>query len=429
MLELPPAYHFEVPAAHSQIMNKYVEMENCLFRCYHVDQQAISAIMCKFRPFLENVNEHSIIDDFIQKSHELNIQFTSNKGVDELPTDDGVIQAPKWHEILFDSPYIRILWGASMPGDEEPSHTHHWKSLMVILQGSTFEMKNPDGSIECDQWPIGVYELPAETAPIAYKNIGETEFKALRFEVKEMTKTIYKSQEASKYSKLSLLGEGTIYLSFRDLEEMIHKHPHTSSLPSLKVIDYGCGAGRSTRYLKSLGIAAVDGVDISEDMIYQAQQLDIEKNYQVISSGVVQAPDATYDLALMSFVTVAIDNRDEISKIFKELNRILKPGGQLLCLTLSESFWNPKRQWVSYKQDYPENYAPISGQKSRLFIKSINLELSDCYWKENDIIECAKEANLSLSSTHHPLGKVEDNIVWQDESQFAPYTIFSFSNL
>lgn len=49
-----------------------------------------------------------------------------------------------------------------------------WPSIKVDL----------NGSIERDLWPIGVYELPAETAPLGYTNIGETEFQALRFEIK-----------------------------------------------------------------------------------------------------------------------------------------------------------------------------------------------------------------------------------------------------
>jgi hypothetical protein len=104
----------------------------------------------------------------------------------------------------------------------------------------------------------------------------------------------------------------------------------------------------------------------------------------------------------------------------------LKTGSQLLSLTLSESFWNPKNKWLTYKQDYPENYNPISGQKSRLTIKSVDLELTDTYWSESDIINCAKQAGFVCQELHHPLGVKEDGIEWQDEYFCAPYTIFYF---
>lgn len=67
-----------------------------------------------------------------------------------------------------------------------------------------------------------------------------------------------------------------------------------------------------------------------------------------------------------------------------------------MSLTLSESFWNPIHQWVSYEQNYPENRFPKSGQKSRLKIKNVNLELTDSYWTEKDIIDCANQSELSL---------------------------------
>ena len=120
----------------------------------------------------------------IEKSNKLNINFSEKKTDTNIPFDDAVSRAPKWHEVLFESPYVRVLWGDSTPGDEEPFHTHHWKSLMVIIQAGEYEITNPDGSIQNDLWPAGVYELPAESDPSAYKNTGSSEFKALRFEIK-----------------------------------------------------------------------------------------------------------------------------------------------------------------------------------------------------------------------------------------------------
>lgn len=55
---------------------------------------------------------------------------------------------------------------------------------MVITQAGKYEIKNSDGHLEKSLWPIGVYELPAETTPSAYTNIGDSEFQALRFEIK-----------------------------------------------------------------------------------------------------------------------------------------------------------------------------------------------------------------------------------------------------
>jgi SAM-dependent methyltransferase len=244
-----------------------------------------------------------------------------------------------------------------------------------------------------------------------------------------MKGSIYDTGEANKYSKISLAGEGTLFLAFRDFGELIHTHLPNRSFDEIKTIDYGCGAGRSTRYLKHLGVKEVDGFDISHEMLAEAKFFDPCGHYEKIQSGSVPMADATYDLALLSFVTVAIENKSELLHIFQELSRTLQKNGMVFSLALSEAFWNPVHHWVTYKQDYSENYNPVSGQKSRLTITSINLELTDTFWLESDIIDCAQRAGLSYVKKHHSLGKPEDGISWKDETFCAPYTILIFKKI
>jgi len=71
---------------------------------------------------------------------------------------------------------------------------------------------------------------------------------------------------ASAYGQLEF--PGTYYLAFRDLPELIARH-----VVGRRGLDFGCGAGRSTRFLKRLGFDVL-GVDISASMIEQAQSVD-----------------------------------------------------------------------------------------------------------------------------------------------------------
>lgn len=61
----------------------------------------------------------------------------------------------------------------------------------------------------------------------------------------------------------------TYYLAYRDLPAIISQYvaQHVSGREAL---DFGCGAGRSTRFLKKLGFNAV-GIDISSSMIQVAK--------------------------------------------------------------------------------------------------------------------------------------------------------------
>lgn len=71
---------------------------------------------------------------------------------------------------------------------------------------------------------------------------------------------------AAAYAKLDF--PGTYYLAFRDLPELIENFA-----PKGQAIDFGCGAGRSTRFLQSLGYETT-GLDISAEMLALAHQLD-----------------------------------------------------------------------------------------------------------------------------------------------------------
>jgi len=74
-------------------------------------------------------------------------------------------------------------------------------------------------------------------------------------------------KHAGEYAELGI--EGTQHLAFRDIPMLIREY--AGSIAS--ALDYGCGAGRSTRFLKRLGFNAV-GVDTSREMLEQARSKD-----------------------------------------------------------------------------------------------------------------------------------------------------------
>jgi predicted TPR repeat methyltransferase len=71
---------------------------------------------------------------------------------------------------------------------------------------------------------------------------------------------------AAAYAQLEF--PGTYYLAFRDLPAILIEHIH-----GRRAVDFGCGTGRSTRFLRTLGFDVV-GVDISGAMLAQARARD-----------------------------------------------------------------------------------------------------------------------------------------------------------
>ena len=80
-------------------------------------------------------------------------------------------------------------------------------------------------------------------------------------------KNVYEDDlRAESYARLEF--PGTYYLAYRDLPEIIGKYAEGNN-----ALDFGCGTGRSARFLKKLGFN-VTGIDISRSMISIAENLN-----------------------------------------------------------------------------------------------------------------------------------------------------------
>ena len=93
----------------------------------------------------------------------------------------------------------------------------------------------------------------------------------------EFHNTYEDSRRASAYDQLDL--GGTYHLAFRDLPALLREH-----VAGDRAVDFGCGTGRSTRYLKALGFRTV-GLDISAEMVAIARARDELGDYRVIEDG------------------------------------------------------------------------------------------------------------------------------------------------
>lgn len=134
--------------------------------------------------------------------------------------------------------------------------------------------------------------------------------------------------------------------------------------PEKRILDIGCGAGRTTIGLYKLGYHLVEGLDLSEAMIMQARRISKELNYNITfragDAACLDYNDETFKAALFSFNGIMqIPERKNRIKVLKEIKRILKPEGYFLFTTHDrdgskeyESFWkDEKRKWALHLED------------------------------------------------------------------------------
>lgn len=94
------------------------------------------------------------------------------------------------------------------------------------------------------------------------------------------------------------------------------------------VCDIGCGPGQIARYLHDQG-ADVMGVDLSAEMIKQAQQLNPDMRFEQADMRTLPFQDG--ELAgITAFYSVIHIPRSDVTSVLKEFRRVLKPDGWLI---------------------------------------------------------------------------------------------------
>jgi SAM-dependent methyltransferase len=187
-------------------------------------------------------------------------------------------------------------------------------------------------------------------------------------------------------------------------------------------LDYGCGAGRSTRFLKQLGFDAV-GVDVSQAMLEQARAKDMSGEYHHIPSGLLPFEDSKFDVVFSSFVFLEVSRIEEIEDILNEMKRVLRKEGIIIFITASMEA--SEGDWVSLSYSFPENDRPLrSGETVKLLIRDIDVVLFDYYWTDDDYTQAAERAGLTVATIHKPLGLSDDSIEWRDETKMSPVAVY-----
>jgi ubiquinone/menaquinone biosynthesis C-methylase UbiE len=219
---------------------------------------------------------------------------------------------------------------------------------------------------------------------------------------------------AKAYSELRI--EGTYYLAYRDLPSVLKRHVNGK-----KALDYGCGSGRSTRFLKNLGFDVV-GVDISKDMIKEALRHDKEGKYCRIKSGSVPFKNSTFDVIFSTMVFVEIPSKEEMTKILREFNRVLKDSGTVIIVTKTVEGYNGN--WVSFNCDFPENKKLSSGERAKVCIKGSDIVLYDYFWAESDYNHVFSDSGFEVIESLKPMPEGNEGYNWLDELKHSRWVIY-----
>ena len=224
---------------------------------------------------------------------------------------------------------------------------------------------------------------------------------------------------ADAYAKLEF--PGTYYLAYRDLPAIIGEH-----VQGTKALDFGCGAGRSTRFLLELGFDPVVGVDIAEHMVAQARERDPQGQYRLVpEGGLSELASSTYDLVLSAFTFDNIPTMERKVALFKSLKHLLKGGGRIVSLVSSPQIY--VNEWASFStKDFPENRTAASGDSVRIVMLDVEDKrpVEDILWTDEAYHEVYQRAGLVPINTYRPLANQTEPYSWVSETTIAPWVIY-----
>ena len=256
---------------------------------------------------------------------------------------------------------------------------------------------------------------------------------------------------AASYSTLGF--PATYSLAFRDLPALFDAHgvgPGAGDRSAGRALDFGCGAGRSTRFLHRLGYDVI-GVDISEAMLARARELDEESDagdrYRLIEDDPSDLPPGPFHLILAAYPFDNIPGVDHRVALLTGLRERLaggrpgrspegpggeqdRPGesavpGRLVLIASSPELY--VHEWATFTTaSWPQNAVAKSGERVRIAIKEGGdpRPVDDLLWLDRDYRAAFDRAGLEVREVHRPLATGAEPVAWVNETEIPPWVIY-----
>jgi SAM-dependent methyltransferase len=211
----------------------------------------------------------------------------------------------------------------------------------------------------------------------------------------------------------------TYYLAYRDLPALAARY-----VTGTRALDFGCGTGRSTRFLRNLGFHVV-GVDIAADMLAIARTRDPRGDYRLVPGDDFRSLDvASFDLVLSAFT---FDNIPAAAKgrIFGDLAKLLTPRGTLISVVSSPEIYT--HEWASFTtKAFPGNATARDGDIVRTIFTDHHdrRPVEDVFCTDASYRALAAAAGLRVVQMDKPLARGDEPYHWVNETKVAPWVVY-----
>ncbi|MDD3246633.1 MAG: class I SAM-dependent methyltransferase [Methanosarcina sp.] len=136
---------------------------------------------------------------------------------------------------------------------------------------------------------------------------------------------------------------------------------HSYLQEGYKILDFGCGFGKISLELASLGYS-VTGIDINIEAIklskaaakslYSDRKIKERAEFKVGDASDLPFHESSFDFAVMQAFLTSVPDPQERARIIQEAFRVLKPGGYLYLVEFGQN-WHLQLYRERYLQDFP----------------------------------------------------------------------------
>lgn len=154
-----------------------------------------------------------------------------------------------------------------------------------------------------------------------------------------------KRRVASSFSRAAASYDSVARLQRAVSEQLLNFLPAPVNRPDFRLLDLGCGTGFVTEQLaRRQSPAQVVGLDLAEGMLqFARRERSGAASWLCADAEALPLASDSVDLVYSS---LSIQWCEQLPQLFRELSRVLKPGGELLFSTLGpRTLWELKAAW------------------------------------------------------------------------------------
>lgn len=251
---------------------------------------------------------------------------------------------------------------------------------------------------------------------------------------------------AAKHNVLNHL-DSTLYLAYRDIADLlsIYLYPKLGS-NSVRMLDYGCGAGLSTKIISESICSSINvdvtGVDINEKNLEVAKNKLPNAKFFCVNTNDDLSSLGKFDLIVCNFVLVEMPEKEMLT-LLPRLKSLLSKNGILIITNPTARSYRLENKWYTFNNQFSQN-APLiklEGEERMKFQEDQPIRVQvfatrkstesftfyDFFHSGKAYRNAYEMSGLKLLATHKPKGKVEDMIEWKDENEKPVYKIHLLS--